>query len=79
MRLSKLFAALAAAGLIAPAMAAPTDAALEKLLARMEKLEARNADLEREVKSLKGENEKIAQGLDSPPVVGERTGTDGCV
>ena len=66
MRLSKLFAALAAAGLIAPASAAPTDAALEKLLARMEKLEARNADLEREVKSLKGENEKIAQGLDSP-------------
>ena len=45
MRFSKLFAALAAAGMIAPASAAPSDATLQKLLERMEKLEARNADL----------------------------------
>ncbi|QRM20270.1 carbohydrate porin [Dechloromonas sp. TW-R-39-2] len=66
MRLAKISAAFVAAGLALPVLAAPSDAALEKLLARMEKLEARNADLEKEVKQLKGENEKIAQGLDSP-------------
>ena len=65
-RLSLIAAALAAAGLASPALAAPADAAtLEKILARMEKLEARNAELEKEVKSLKVENEKVAQALDS--------------
>ena len=53
-------------GLAAPALAAPADAAtLEKILARMEKLEARNAELEKEVKSLKTESDKVAQALDS--------------
>src|SRR5512145_743367 len=67
MRLAKLTAALVAAGLALPALAAPTESALlEKLAARLEKLEARNADLEKEVKALKGENERVAQGLDSP-------------
>ena len=67
MRLAKLTAALVAAGLALPVLAAPADAALlEKLAARLEKLEARNADLEKEVKALKGENERVTQGLDSP-------------
>src|SRR5574343_1377114 len=67
MRLAKLTAALVAAGLALPVLAGPSETALlEKLAARLERLEARNAELEREVKSLKGENEKIAQGLDSP-------------
>ncbi len=65
MRLVKLTAALVAAGLAMPILAAP-DPAMEKLVARLEKLEARNADLEKEVKALKGENEKVARGLDSP-------------
>lgn len=77
MRLAKLTAALVAAGLALPALAAPDAATLQKLLERMEKLEARNAelekklearntDLEKQVKELKGESEAIAQGLDSP-------------
>ena len=67
MRFSVLTAALVAAGLAAPALAAGPDAALlEKLAARLEKLEARNAELEKEVKALKGESERIAEGLDSP-------------
>jgi len=67
MRLAKLSAALVAAGLALPALAAPADAALlEKLAARLEKLEARNADLEKEVRALKGENQRINEGLDSP-------------
>lgn len=67
MKLAKLTAALVAAGLALPALAAGTDAALlEKLAARLEKLEARNAELEKEVQALKGENDKIAQSLDSP-------------
>ena len=32
----------------------------------MEKLEARNTELEKEVKALKGESDKVAQGLESP-------------
>ena len=64
--LSLMAAALLAAGLAAPAGAAPADAAmLEKLMARMEKLEARNAELEKEVKSLKSESDKVVQALDS--------------
>ena len=67
MRLAQLTAALVAAGLAAPILAAPADAALlEKLAARLEKLEARNGELEKEIKALKGENQKIAEGLDSP-------------
>lgn len=71
MRFSCLTAALVAAGLLvpaAPALAAPTDAQLQKLMQRLERLEARNGELEKEVKALKGENEKIAQGLDSERV-----------
>jgi hypothetical protein len=64
MLLAKLSAALLAAGLALPALAADT-AVLEKLAARLEKLEARNSELEKEVKALKGENDKISQGLDS--------------
>ncbi|PKO86245.1 MAG: carbohydrate porin [Betaproteobacteria bacterium HGW-Betaproteobacteria-12] len=67
MRLHQLTAALVAAGLALPALAAAPDSAmLEKLAARLEKLEARNAELEKEVKELKGESQKIADGLDSP-------------
>lgn len=58
--------ALVAAGLVAPVLAAPDAATLEKLAARLEKLESRNAELEKEVRALKDENNKIAQGLDSP-------------
>ena len=65
MKPARLTAALVAAGLALPALAAPDIVLLEKLAARLEKLEKRNAELEREVKALQGENEKIAQGLDS--------------
>lgn len=65
-RLTLIAASLAAAGFVTPSFAAPSDAAtLEKILARMEKLEARNAELEKEVKSLKTESDKVAQALDS--------------
>lgn len=66
MKLAKLTAALVAAGLALPALAAPDAATLQKLVERMEKLEARNAELEKQVKVLKGESEEIAKGLDSP-------------
>jgi hypothetical protein len=66
MRAKLMVAALAAAGLVTPAFAAkPDPALLEKLAARLEKLETRNAELEKEVKTLKTDNEKIAKGLDS--------------
>ncbi len=70
MRYSLMTAALVAAGAVTPALAAPPDAAgnaalLEKMMARLEKLEARNNELEKEVKALKGDNEKIAQGLEN--------------
>lgn len=66
MRTKLMVAALAAAGLVTPAFAAkPDPALLEKLAARLEKLEVRNAELEKEVKTLKTDNEKIAKGLDS--------------
>jgi len=66
MRLAKLAAALVAVGLVLPAFASTDDAALlEKLAARLERLEARNVELEKEVKALKSESERIAQGLDS--------------
>lgn len=70
MRARMIVAALAAAGigsLAMPAMAAKAvdPALLEKLAARLEKLEARNAELEKEVKTLKSDNEKIVQGLES--------------
>ncbi len=65
-RLAKLTAALVAAGLALPTFAADDEASLQKLLARMEKLEARNTELEKEVKALKGDSEAIARGLDSP-------------
>ncbi|MCB4359005.1 carbohydrate porin [Quatrionicoccus australiensis] len=66
MKLSQLSAALVAAGLALPALAAPDSATLQKLLERMEKLEARNAELEKKVKTLEGESEEITKGLDSP-------------
>ncbi len=67
MNLTKLTAALVAAGLALPALAGPKEAELlEKLAARLEKLEARNADLEKQVKELKGESDAVAAGLDSP-------------
>ena len=66
MKLAKLTAALVAAGLALPVIAAPDTATLQKLVERMEKLEARNAELEKQVKSLQGESEEIAKGLDSP-------------
>ena len=67
MKLAKISAALVVAGLALPVLAAGPDAAtLQKLLERMEKLEARNTELEKEVKSLKGESNEIARGLESP-------------
>ncbi|HLA35115.1 MAG TPA: carbohydrate porin [Rhodocyclaceae bacterium] len=67
MKLAQLTAALVAAGLSLPVLAGTNDEVLlEKLAARLEKLEARNAELEKEVKALKSENDKIAQGLGSP-------------
>lgn len=66
MKLAKLTAALVAAGLALPAIAAPDAATLQKLVERMEKLEARNAELEKQVKLLQGESEEIAKGLESP-------------
>mgnify|MGYP002143217180 CR=1 FL=1 len=54
MRLAKIAVGLAAAGLALPALAASETAALQKLVERMEKLEARNLELEKEVKALKG-------------------------
>ncbi|MBI2276708.1 MAG: carbohydrate porin [Dechloromonas sp.] len=66
MKLARLTAALVAAGLALPVLAAPDAATLQKLVERMEKLEARNAELEKEVKALKGESNEIAKGLDSP-------------
>ncbi|MBP5997940.1 MAG: carbohydrate porin [Azonexus sp.] len=66
MRLAKLTAALVAAGLALPAFPASDAATLQKLLERMEKLEARNAELEKEVKALKNESAEVAKGLDSP-------------
>lgn len=69
MRARVLAAALVAAGLttLTPhALAAGKDAELlQKLAERLERLEARNAELEKEVKSLKAENDKIGQGLES--------------
>lgn len=62
MRLAKLTAALVVAGLALPAipaLAAPDAATLQKLVERMEKLEARNADLEKQVKSLKGDSQGL--------------------
>lgn len=65
------FAACLAAGLglmtALPASAgALDDAQLEKLLARLDRLETRNAELEREVQALKGENQRVTAGLESP-------------
>ena len=65
MRLVKLTAALVAAGLTVPALAAGDSATLERLATRLEKLEARNAELEKEVKSLKAESEQLARSLDN--------------
>lgn len=67
MRLPTLTAALVAAGLATPVLAAQPDTAalLEKMQARLDKLEARNAELEKEVKLLKRYDEKIDKGLDS--------------
>lgn len=67
MRRKQLTTALVAAGLAMPVLAADgQNGLLEKLAARLERLEARNAELEKEVKELKSENQKIAEGLDSP-------------
>jgi hypothetical protein len=63
MRFVRLYAALIAAGLALPVSAEPVT--LEKLLERLEKLEARNAQLEQEVRALKTENEQISKGLES--------------
>ncbi|NTV72189.1 MAG: carbohydrate porin [Azonexaceae bacterium] len=78
MKLAKMTAALVAAGLALPALAGPKEIELlQKLTARLEKLEARNAELEKklearnvemetQVKTLKTESDEIAKGLDSP-------------
>ena len=65
MKLTKITAALVAAGLALPAFGASDSATLEKLAARLERLEARNAELEKEVKVLKGESEQVAKSLDN--------------
>ncbi len=64
MKFAHLYAALVAAGLATPVLAADA-ALLEKLMARLDKLESRNAELEKEVKALRGESDKLAAGLDS--------------
>ncbi|MBK9784371.1 MAG: hypothetical protein IPP59_09355 [Betaproteobacteria bacterium] len=57
-QLAKLTAALVAAGLLCPMSSPPPDTAtLQRLVERNGKLEARNAELEKQVKSLKGEVE----------------------
>ncbi|MGE5469305.1 MAG: carbohydrate porin [Bacteroidota bacterium] len=66
MKLTRLSAALLAAGMALPVFAAGDSATLEKLAARLEKLEARNAELEKEVKALKAESLEVAKGLESP-------------
>ena len=67
MRLSQLSLALIMAGLSLPALAGPSEAALlEDLAKRLAHLEARNTQLEMQVKALKGESDDIAKGLDSP-------------
>ncbi len=78
MKLAKLTAALVAAGLALPVLAGPKEAEqLAKLMARLDKLEARNAelekklearntDLEKQVKELKDESAAVTAGLDSP-------------
>ena len=78
MKLAKITAALVVAGLAMPALAGPKEIELlNKLTARLEKLEARNAELEKklearntemekQVKTLKTESDEIAKGLDSP-------------
>ena len=66
MKLAKITAVLVVAGLALPAFAAPDATTLQKLTERMEKLEARNAELEKQVKSLKAESDDITKGLDSP-------------
>lgn len=65
MKLTKITAALVAAGLALPAFGASDSATLEKLAARLERLEARNAELEKEVKVLKGESEQVTKSLDN--------------
>jgi len=67
MRFAPLAAALLAAGLALPARGAD-DAALRQLMQRLDRLEARNAELEKEVKALKTEREAINKGLDSERV-----------
>lgn len=58
------------AGLALPALAAAAPAVdestLQKLLNRLDKLEARNNALEEEIKVLKNENRKVTESLDSP-------------
>ncbi len=78
MRLARLTVALVAAGLAMPALAGPKEAELlRKLSERLEKLEARNAelekklearntDLEKQVKTLKSESDAVNAALDSP-------------
>ena len=59
-------AALLLAGLSQAGLAAADEITLQKLLNRLEKLEARNLELEGEIKALKQENQKVAESLDSP-------------
>ncbi len=66
MRPTILCAALVAAGLALPAQAAPTDAQIEKLIERIEKLEKHNAEMAKQLKSFNDEREQIAKGLESP-------------
>jgi hypothetical protein len=69
MRLAKLTTTLAlalATWVTQPAIAAPdNNALLEKLTARVEHLETRNAELEKEVKAFQDEQDRITQGLES--------------
>jgi len=46
-----------------PARAEPPDATLQKLLERVEKLESRNARLEKEIQDLKREKDAVTEGL----------------
>ncbi|MBI3148906.1 MAG: carbohydrate porin [Betaproteobacteria bacterium] len=64
MRRLPLAAALLALGMSFQA-SAKDDALLQQLLQRLDRLEARNAELEKEVKTLKGEREAMGKGLES--------------
>ncbi len=66
--LKPLSIALLLAGLSQPVLAASDELTLQKLLGRLEKLEARNIELENEIKALKNESQKTSTSLENPQI-----------